>query len=142
MSSRATEKVTLHFDLSHCPPDEEFSLCALGLKHTLTRHTHETLCRHSASNKALALIPEEHRCRVTHFVEDVELPADAVGFHLVTYLHADANCIPNPALVFVHVPTAARRSHFRRKRKGSARQPYASSLTHLCIRLDSHTPEE
>lgn len=142
MSSRVAEKVTLHFDLSHCPPDQEFSLSALGLKHTLKRHTPETLCRHGACNKALALIPEEHQGRVTHFVEDVELPADAVGFHLVTYPHADPNSIPNLALVFIHIPTIAKRSHFRRKLKDLARQPHASSLTHFGICLDSHSPEE
>jgi hypothetical protein len=37
MGDRQTEKVTLHFDLSHCPPDQEFSLGALGRKHRLAR---------------------------------------------------------------------------------------------------------
>lgn len=142
MSSRVTEKVTLHFDLNHCAPDREFSLGALGLKYALTRHTSETFSRHSQANKALALIPEAQRRRVTHFVEEVELPADAVGIHLVTYPNTDPNSIPELALAFIHIPIAARRRHFRQKRKGSGRKPHATSLTHFGISLDSHSPEE
>ena len=142
MSSRVTEKVTLHFDLSHCHPDREFSLGALGRKHTLTRHTPETFSRHRQANKALALIPEAQRSRVTHFVEEVELPADAVGIHLVTYPNKDPNSIPELALAFIHIPIAAKRRHFRQKRKGSERKPHATSLTHFGISLDSHSPEE
>jgi hypothetical protein len=103
-------------------PDREFSLGALGRKHTLTRHTPETFSRHSQANKALALIPEAQRSRITHFVEEVELPADAVGIHLVTY----PNSIPELALAFIHIPIAAKRSHFRQKRKGSGRKPHAT----------------
>jgi hypothetical protein len=142
MSSRVTEKVTLHFDLSHCPSDREFSLSPLGRKHTLTRHTPETFSRHSLANKALALIPETQRSRVTHFVEEVELPADAVGVHLVTYPNSDPNSIPELALAFIHIPIAAKRRHFRQKRKGSERKPHATSLTHFGISLNSHSPEE
>lgn len=142
MSSRVTEKVTLHFDLSFCPHDQAFSLGALGQKHTLTRHTPETFSRHSQANKALALIPEAQRSRVTHFVEEVELPTDAVGIHLVTYPNADPNSIPELALAFIHIPTAAKRSHFRQKRKGSGQKPHVTSLTHFGISLDALPPEE
>jgi hypothetical protein len=123
-------------------PDREFSLGALGRKHTLTRHTPETFSRHSQANKALALIPEAQRSRVTHFVEEVELPADAVGIHLVTYPNKDPNSIPELALAFIHIPIAAKRRHFRQKRKDSERKPHATSLTHFGISLDSHSQEE
>ncbi len=142
MVNRITETVTLHFDLSHCPPHQEFSLGALGLKRTLSRHTSETLSRHSETNKALRLIPQEHRSRVTHYVENVELPADAVGIHLVTYPHQDPNSIPELALAFIHIPTAAKRSHFRQKRKGVALGAHPSSLSHFGISLISHSAEE
>jgi hypothetical protein len=135
MSNRLTEKVTLHFDLSHCPRDEKFSVGALGLKHTLARHTPETLSRFRETNKALALLSAENQSRVTHFVEDLELPAE-VGIHLVTYPNPDLNSIPQLALTFIHIPTAARRSHFRQKRKDGEREPHVSSLSHFGIRLD------
>src|SRR5262252_8241181 len=136
MSTRRTEKVTLHFDLSHCPRDEEFSVGALGLKHKLARHTPETLKRFRETNKALALLSAENQSRVTHFVEDLELPAE-VGIHLVTYPNPDPNSIPKLGLAFIHIPTAARRKHFRQKRKDAAREPHASSLSHFGISLDA-----
>ena len=141
MSTRITEKVTLHFDLTHCPPDEAFSLSALGRKYTLTRHTPETFSQHSQTNKALALLPAEHQSKVTHFVEEVELPADAVGIHLVTYPNKDPNSIPMLALPFIHIPTAAKRSHFRQKRKGAAGEAHPSSLTHFGITSGSLASE-
>jgi len=142
MSSRVTEKVTLHFDLSHCPPDKEYSLGALGVKRSLTQHTPETLRRHSESNKALALLSAQQQSQVTHFVEDVELPADAVGIQLVTCPNADPNSIPELALAFVHIPTSVKRSHLRQKRKLSERQPHASALTHFDVSLAAHSAEE
>jgi hypothetical protein len=142
MSSRSTEKVTLHFDLRHCPPDKEFSLNALGIKRSLMRHTPETLRQHRQTNKALALIPEERLSWVTHYVEDLELPADSAGIHLVTYPNQDPNTIAELALAFVNIPTAAKRRHFRQKRKGIAAESYVSSLTHFGINLDSQSPEE
>ncbi len=141
MSSRITEKVTLHFDLSNCPQDQQFSLGALGSKYSLNRHTPETLAQYQKTNKALALIPEERLGWVTHFVEDVELPADAVGIHLVTFPNDDPNSIPELALAFIHIPTAAKRRHFRQKRKAPAAESIPSSLTHFGINLDSQSPE-
>lgn len=142
MSSRATERVTLHFDLSQDPADRAYTVSALGRRYPLWRHTPETFARHSQANKALALIPKAQRGRVTHFVEDLELPADGVGIYLVTYPSTDPSSIPELALAFVHVPTAAKRSHFRRTRKGSEQAPHASALTHFGISLDAHSPTQ
>ena len=135
MSSQLTEKVTLHFDLSHCPSDQEFSVGALGVKRRLARHTPETLNRFRESNKALALLSAGNQTRVTHFVEDLELPVE-VGINLVTYPNRNPNSIPELALAFIHIPTAAKRSHFRQKHKEAARKPHVSSLSHFGIRLD------
>ena len=142
MSNRITEKITLHFDLNHCPPDEEFSLGALSRKYKLTRHTPETFSKYSQKNKALALLAPEQQHRVTHFVEDVELPADAVGIHLVTYPNKDPNSIPELALPFVYIPTAAKRRHFRKQKKSAALQSHPSSLTHFGIAPGSLAPGE
>ena len=142
MSSRITEKVTLHFDLSHCPPDQDYSLGALDVKHSLTRHTPDTLQRLSGTNKALSLLSAQNQSMPTHFVEEVELPADAVGMHFVTYPNKDPNSIPELALAFVHVPNAAKRSHFRQKRKLTDRQPHASSLSHFDLSLSALSAEE
>jgi hypothetical protein len=140
MTNRATEKVTLHFDLSHCPADKEFSIGALGLKHNLARHTPESLSRHRATNKALALLSEEHQTRLTHYAEDVELPSE-VGMHLVTYANEDPNKLPHLAAVFLHVPKAAKRTHFRQKRK-VGRDSHVSLLSHFGLTLGALSPAE
>ena len=142
MSSRITEKVTLHFDLSHCPPDKEFSLGALGVKTSLTQHTPETLRRHSQNNKAVSLLSAQNQTRLTHFVEDVELPADAVGIQLVTYPNKDPHSIPELALAFIHIPTPVKRTYFREQRKLADRKPHATALTHFNIDLAAHSAEE
>lgn len=137
MWNRSTETATLHFDLSHCPPDQPFSLSVLGTKYPLARHTPHSLSRHGESNRLLGLLSAEQLQRVTHFVEEIQLPADAVGIHLVTYPHEDPNRIPNLALPFVHVPAAARRRYFREMEQRGARQPHPSALTHFGITAES-----
>jgi hypothetical protein len=141
MDTRKTETLTLHFDLSHCPPEEEFSLSALGKRYVLTRHTPDTFGRFTQENRALALIPPEHQHKVTHFAEGVELPADAVGMHLVTYPSPRGDGgVPELALPFIHIPTDAKRSHFRRRRKSAAARPLPSSLANFGV--ESIPPEE
>lgn len=140
MINQPTEKVTLHFDLSHCPAEKEFSLGVMGLSHNLARHTPETLRRHRETNKALALMSAENQTQLTHFVADVELPSE-VGMHLVTYENKKSNSLPHLALTFIHVPIAAKRAHFRQTRK-LAREPHVSALSHFGLNLDALSPAE
>lgn len=122
MNDRKTEKLTLHFDLNHCTQAKEFTLSVLGRKYSLSRHDDETFAEHQQNSRALALISESEKQRVSHFALDVEMPADAVGIHLVTCPSDDPNSLlPDLALAFVHVPTHAKRRHFRRRRKASSR---------------------
>jgi len=116
-TARKTETHTLHFDLTHCPPDTPFTLRALGRHHPLVRHSADTLRNHGRKNKALAAMPAERLTAVTHYVEDVELPADAVGLHWVSYPAADPQrLLPEIAIVFRHVPSQACRRGFRKRR--------------------------
>jgi len=140
MINQPTEKVTLHFDLSHCPENKEFSLGVMGLSHNLAQHTPDTLRRHRETNKALALLSAENEVRLTHFVENVELPSE-VGMHLVTYENKDSNTLPYLALSFIHVPTAAKHAHFRQKRK-VARESHVAALSHFGISLNALSPAE
>ena len=123
LTMRRTEKVTLHFDLthmSHLPDDHPFHLKAMGSHKALQRHCAETLDHHSTKNKALGTLSLDHRQRVTHFVEEVELPADAVGFHCVSYPSTNPNAVSDEvAVVFQHVPSAeVRRAVRAMKRDG------------------------
>jgi hypothetical protein len=125
---RQTETVTLHFDLghlSHLPADEEFVLKALGQHSVLKRHDAGTRRLHAQRNSALAVLPERQLQRLTHFAEDVEVPADAVGFHWVGYRSSNPEAVTDEiAVVFQHVPSAAVRRTVRAMRSsGSLRAP-------------------
>src|SRR5579863_9522548 len=117
-----TQPLTLHFDLTHCPTGTEFTLRSLGILHGLQRHTSETLAHHAQKNAALSLIPAEKRHRITHFAERIEMPVDAVGHHWVSYpSKTSEHYLPEIALMFVHIPWAARwRAMERRHRRGEA----------------------
>ncbi|HWU86441.1 MAG TPA: hypothetical protein VN253_04175 [Kofleriaceae bacterium] len=107
---RPVEHVTLHFDLRHCPPEAEHTLRALGVRYRLERHTAETRRAHAARNAALAIFPPGRLAEITHYAEDVALPSEAVGMYRVGYPSASpAALLPEIAVCFRHVPTAARR---------------------------------
>ncbi len=106
---RQVETVTLHFDLSHLTHlgvHQEFTLKTLGKRRLLKRHDEETRRRHVRQNRALAALPGGQRERITHYAEDVELPADAVGFHWVGYPSSRRGTVSDEiAVVFQHVPS-------------------------------------
>ena len=143
---RPTETVTLHFDLSHLghlPSDQEFTLKALGERTTLRRHDADTLREHSRRNLALAALPEDQLQRLTHFVEDVELPADAVGFHWVGYPSTRLGAVSDEiAVVFQHVPAEAVRRAVRAMRRDGD-QPQPAVLAHYGVtQLDASAADE
>ena len=107
-TTRNFETLPLHFDLRHCPKDVVFTLRVCGRHYRLQQHTAESIAAHARRNRALALLPHEQQKHITHYVEDVHLPADAVGLHSVVYPSADpARLLPELALVFIHVPSGA-----------------------------------
>jgi hypothetical protein len=132
---RTSEKVTLHFDLSHCPQDVEFTLHAGGASHKLTAYADAPgkLEEHRASNSALALIPEEHIGRITHFVEDGELVADHPTVRKVVYPSLDDHPLPEIAVVFVHVPTADQRRFVRLRPASADHMPHLDLLAHYGV---------
>jgi hypothetical protein len=104
---KTSEKITLHFDLCHCPANTQFTLIAGGgMSHPLTSYADapEKLEEHRAANRALALIPDEHLKRITHFVEEEEIVADHPTVRRIVYPSLDDHSLPEIALVFVHVP--------------------------------------
>jgi hypothetical protein len=113
--TRAMERLTLHFDLRHCPDANDFTLKVCGKHYPLQPHSPDTFTHHASLNKALRLIPEEAQSHMTHYAVDVEVPADEVGIHTVVYPAANADdALPRLALMFTHVPSKARRRHLRR----------------------------
>ena len=137
---RKLEAVTLHFDLSHLshlPPDQEFTLRALGARVVLKRHDEATRRYHAGRNRALAAMPEHHLQRITHFVTDVELPADELGFHWVGYPSTRPSAVMDEiATVFQHVPSPAVRRAVRAMRR-DGRLQHPPILSHYGVTPDA-----
>ena len=110
MENRKTETVTLHFDLSHLShlPDQQqrFQFHPLGKRTVLKPHTDQTRKLHLQKNTALGAIPAQHHGRFSHFAEDVEMPADAVGLHRITYPSSNPEALTEETAVeFRHIPS-------------------------------------
>lgn len=71
----------LHFDLHFAPGDIEAKLHVGSQRIPLVRHTAASRQRHRLENAALRNLPDD---RITHYVEDVQLPTDYVQHLLVT----------------------------------------------------------
>ena len=67
------ETATLHVDLSHLAPNQNFTLRVGSRAYPLAAHTQETLERARQSNAALAVLPD---ARISHFTEAVQVPGN------------------------------------------------------------------
>jgi hypothetical protein len=137
---RTSENVTLHFDLGHCPDGTEFTLIAGGgVEHKLTSYAEapEKLDEHREANPALALIPEEHIGRITHFVEEAEIVADHATVRKIVYPSLDDHPLPEIALMFVHVPTHHHRAHIKRNPVANGQGPHHELLAHYGVDANS-----
>lgn len=105
---RKTERLTLHFNLKHLehlPKDQEYFICGAVKRKSLKVHTKETRTYHATKNKALGMMEEEQLNCYTHFLEEVELPADAVGFHWIAYKSSKPDAVCDEiAAVFNYIP--------------------------------------
>ncbi len=106
--SQPRELRTLHFDFSFANVREVRLQVLNSPSHrtALAEHTDESRTRHRQLNPALALVPDE---RLTHFAEEIDLPADALQLLLATGVDADTGEAVVAAL-HVHVPTEALRA--------------------------------
>ena len=105
--ARPRERRTLHFDFSFSPL-RELRLQAIGSEShraPILEHTAESRARHRQLNSALGDVPDE---RLTHYIEDVDLPADALQHVWVTGSDADGG--EAVAVMHIHVPAAARQA--------------------------------
>ncbi len=113
MSDRETR--TLHFDLGFVPADRPLTLKVGTRRHPLLAHTPESLNRARQANRALALLPDE---RVSHYVEDVDLPGELAQLLMVTAPSAvEEATLDTLVLCCLHVPQAARHAVLERKRQ-------------------------
>ena len=104
LTSRPIEQRTLHFDLSHTRPGVEHTLHVGARHHLLKPHSDATRQRHRASCRVLAHILDEG---LTHYLEDIEFPANAVQSFYITHPHEQAGGLPRLSLMAIHLPQQA-----------------------------------
>lgn len=110
---------TLHFELApDSSTNEKFTLHLGTHKYELQPHSTQTLLDATKSNRALALIPEEHRQRFTHYVEAAEahFPTDRLLRIRVTSPDDDPNVyLPKLHHMSIHIPRQHREAHLQKK---------------------------
>ncbi len=120
---RVRERRTLHFDLSHNGPLREARLGVLNSDSWRARlhpHTAKTRARFRRLTPLLAAIPDD---RLTHYVEDVDLPADAL--QLVTVTGTTAGGEPALLGAYLHIPMQTLDEYAARAAAGTAAMPVA-----------------
>lgn len=113
--ARSYEQRTLHFALSFVPDDVEIKLHVGRAPHVLQRHTRASLSAARQVNRALRLLPDD---QVSHFVPDLQLPADQAQLLLVsTAPRRPGGRLPALLLTKLHVPKDAVRRVLERERR-------------------------
>lgn len=99
------ETRTLHFDLSHAPSSNPKLRLANSNHHgtTLVEHTADTRASARAQSPSLAGVPDQN---LTHFLSDVDLPANALQFGGVDAQDPKTGAALL-ALNFLHVPRSS-----------------------------------
>jgi hypothetical protein len=112
--SRPKETKHLHFDLSHYPSHDNFTLHAGAIKHEVKRHTSETRALLAKQKGLLGLIQPT---RLTHYVEaGVELPADTpIMLRLTSAKRPEGAKLDTFAIAAIHVPSEARTKALRER---------------------------
>lgn len=139
------EKVTMHFDLSHCPQHVEFTLLAGdGKQYVLTAYKDapDKMQAHQAQNKALALIPPDKLHHITHFVEDAELYATGVSIRRVVFPSLDDHPLPEIAMAFIHVGSRHVKQYIRQNPAGAGKATHPMALAHYGVSPEAVHPDE
>jgi hypothetical protein len=103
-ATRQLETRTLHFDLSHARAGAEHTLHLGVRRYALKPHTDATRTQFRAQRRMLSHIPDP---RLTHYLEDIEFPADAVQSFYITHPHERPGGLPRLSLMAIHVPQPA-----------------------------------
>ncbi len=115
-------------------PNTPLTLHANGREYAIRAHSSETLGAHRSKNSALAVIPQSHLFGVTHFVENVELPSDAVGLYYVTQPARDPGALIGDMVVAgLHIPRQSRAIAARRRLRENQRRRLPAVLAQLGV---------
>lgn len=130
-------KLHLHFDLGNFDPTKEYFIQGHGKREKLSVYSDHVskLEAHKIQNSALALVSEAHHHKLTHFIENIELPHDQVSrLSIVTPAENPADILPDLVTVFFHIPPEI----YRRvvEQEGHAGTPHPLILDHLGVSAD------
>lgn len=101
---RRTESTTLHFNLASFKEDPELVFHVALNDFPIQPHTRKTLLSHAKINPLLEMVP------VTHYIERVPLPSNAVAMMHVTKSVRVGKATAHQVLsMAIHVPRAGRR---------------------------------
>ncbi len=120
-----TYKSTLHLTLPSAmlrSAPTELTLHAMGREYKIRAHSTDTLREHRQGSAALRAIPESNLVQVTHFAQEVELSANAVGLYYATQPASDKSAVMGDMVVTgIHIPYESRKiAHLRRSRENAA----------------------
>jgi hypothetical protein len=126
------EVATLHFDLKHLSPDQEFTLRVGRKAYRLQPHTRHTLARARRTNAALAVLPHDP---VTHFTGPARLLAAGPVLLRVTAPRLNPkDPLERLILTSIRLPRRARLEEIRRRRvKGAATWTKLAALGGLAM---------
>ncbi|MFO1432002.1 MAG: hypothetical protein U1F76_17980 [Candidatus Competibacteraceae bacterium] len=93
----------------------------------LKPHTDATRRQYRASRRILAHIPDK---RLTHYLEDIEFPANAVQSFYITHPHEKDGGLPRLSLMGIHLPRQSlHRATLAVHRPGALYSSKATSLS-------------
>jgi hypothetical protein len=105
---RRTELSTLHFNLGERHEEEQLTFHIALRDYALRPMNAKLLRSHIRNNPLLDMIP------VTHYLEDVPLPADAIAMAYVTKpVTVNGNPAEEIVSMALHIPTAGRRRYLK-----------------------------
>ncbi|MBX3025838.1 hypothetical protein KF840_13100 [bacterium] len=129
--ARPRERRTLHFDFSLAPLRDLRLIAVMSESNraAIVAHTAESRAAARQGDPMLGAVPDE---RLTHYVADVDLPADALQLLMVTGVDADGR--DALAALYVHIPASARPAAAPR----TVAAPAGSGLQNLVIGIPGY----
>jgi hypothetical protein len=132
------ETKTFHFNLTYAAAaaaNRVYTLSTGDFDYELKPHTDETRAAFRQRNRALSLLSDEQLARISHYAEEVQVPADVARFLRLTFPEPGA---PLPALasLITYIPAEARAAN-RRTNVNRLRRRQHSLLRHYGVELEN-----
>ena len=102
--ARPTEVHTLHFDLAHVDGSYDFAMHISLQSYPLQRHDKASRARARTALPFLRCVPDAH---LTHYIEDIALPSDAIALiHVTRPMQVGPEVADHLVHMGIHVPAA------------------------------------